>query len=326
MADGATGTNLFQAGLPTGEAPELWNISEPDRILAHYRASIGAGADLILTNTFGGTRHRLKLHQAQDRVHEINFAAARLAREATAASGRDVIVAGSIGPTGELFAPLGNLTPETARAAFREQAEALRDGGVDLLWIETMSALEEVAAAAEAAADLRMPYAATCSFDTNGRTMMGITPARFVEFIHSLPVPPLAYGANCGVGAADLVYTILQLAETRRPGDILIAKGNCGIPYYEEGKITYSGTPELMADYARLARDAGAMIIGGCCGTTYRHLCAIRDAIDHGTPGIQPALADITAKLGDVAPGTRQALEANPLEANPRRRQRRQPA
>ncbi|MEQ1612514.1 MAG: homocysteine S-methyltransferase family protein, partial [Hyphomicrobiaceae bacterium] len=176
LADGATGTNLFHMGLTSGDAPEIWNEEHPDRIKALYKMFVDAGADIILTNTFGGNRRRLALHKADGRTHDINAKAARLAREVADAAGRPVVVAGSVGPTGELFAPLGPLDHDEATAVFVEQIEGLKAGGADVIWIETMSALEEMKAAAAAAAKCGMPYTVTASFDTAGRTMMGITP------------------------------------------------------------------------------------------------------------------------------------------------------
>ena len=326
MADGATGTNLFAAGLNSGDSPELWNIEHPDRIIAHHQAFIQAGADIILTNTFGGTKQRLKLHHAQDRVKEINETAARLAKRAANQADRKVLVAGSMGPTGELFVPLGPLTHEEGVAAFLEQALALKAGGVDLLWIETMSAREEVAAACEAAGKAGLPFIATCSFDTNGRTMMGLTPGEFARFVKYLPFPPIAYGANCGVGASELVVSILQMKEAADPEDILIAKGNCGVPYFENGQVKYSGTPALMADYAQLVFNAGAKIIGGCCGTSYQHLASIRNALDRLEPGPKPGIEDITAKLGDLSSGTKNALSGKTGTRRANRRDNQNPS
>ena len=177
LADGATGTNYFQMGLESGEPPELWNIDHPERVAALHRHFVDAGADIILTNTFGCNRNRLALHRAEHRVFELAKAAATIAREVADAAERPVVVAGSVGPTGELFAPLGALTHEAAAAAFREQIEGLVAGGADVAWIETMSAPEEVRAAATAAIEVGIPYTATCSFDTAGRTMMGLLPA-----------------------------------------------------------------------------------------------------------------------------------------------------
>jgi len=306
IADGATGTNLFQAGLATGEAPEVWNFEHPDRIENLHRGMIEAGADIVLTNSFGGSRHRLKLHKWQDRVAEVNMTAARIARSVADAAGRPVVVAGSMGPTGELFQPLGALTYEEGVEAFTEQAKALAAGGVDVLWIETMSAKEEVRAAVAGAEAAGLPYVSTVSFDTNGRSMMGVTPAEHAEACHGFSPRPLAMGANCGVGAAELVIAILNMATAAEPEDVLVAKGNCGIPYFVEGQIRYDGTPELMADYARLARDAGARIIGGCCGTTPEHLRAIRDALETHSPSAKPTADEIVKRLGQVSLGAMQ--------------------
>ena len=154
LADGATGSNLFDVGLMSGDAPELWNTEHPDRIGDLHRSFVDAGADIILTNSFGGTAYRLKLHKAEGRVAELNVAAARLAREVADASGRDVAVAGSMGPTGEIMEPIGPLTFDLAKEAFAEQARSLAAGGVDVLWIETMSSREEVEAAVAGAATL----------------------------------------------------------------------------------------------------------------------------------------------------------------------------
>lgn len=330
MADGATGTNLFAAGLMTGDSPETWNHLHPEKITALHQSFVDAGSDLILTNSFGGTRHRLKLHGDQDRVYEINKRAAEIARAVADKAmektpGRIIIVAGSMGPTGELFQPLGALTEADGIAAFEEQALALRDGGVDVIWIETMSAKEEVAAAVKGAAKAGLPIVTTCSFDTNGRTMMGITPADFAKFVHTLEPKPVAYGANCGVGASDLTATIAQMAAAAEPGDIIVAKGNCGIPFYDEGKIKYNGTPELMAEYAHLVRDAGARIVGGCCGTSPEHLKSIRAALDSHVAGPVPTTDVIVAKLGPLTAGSEAGLSghAPPATEGGRRGRRR---
>jgi 5-methyltetrahydrofolate--homocysteine methyltransferase len=297
LADGATGTNLFNMGLASGDAPEFWNVDAPDKIRALYKGAVDAGSDLFLTNTFGGNASRLKLHDGQNRVRELNRAGAELGREIADASGRKVIVAGSVGPTGEIMAPMGNLTHEIAVEMFHEQAEGLKEGGADVLWVETISAPEEYKAAAEAAARAGMPWCGTMSFDTAGRTMMGVTSAAMATMVEKLPNPPLAYGANCGVGASDLLRTVLGFAAqgTERP---IVAKGNAGIPKFHDGHIHYDGTPELMADYAALARDCGATIIGGCCGTTPEHLVRMREALETRPRGTRPTLEAITAALG----------------------------
>ena len=279
LADGATGTNLFRAGLETGYPPELWNVERPEDITALHTSFIDAGSQLILTNSFGGTAHRLRLHAADDRVGELNLAAAKLARQA-ADDGRDrhgheIVVAGSIGPTGELFEPMGALDHADALAAFTEQAQALAAGGVDLLWIETMSSLEEVKAAIEAASAVGLPAASCMTFDTAARSMMGVTPADFAS--KSIGFGADYVGANCGIGPAELLHSVSEIITTASVP--VIAKGNCGIPAYLDGAIHYHGTPELMADYACLARDAGVRIIGGCCGTTPDHVAAMRAAL-----------------------------------------------
>lgn len=314
LADGATGTNLFDVGLQTGDAPELWNFEHPDRIENLHRSMIEAGSDIVLTNSFGGSRHRLKLHKWQDRVAEVNETAARIARGVADAEGkkqgREIVVAGSMGPTGELFQPLGPLSIEEGIEAFAEQARALAAGGVDVLWIETMSSKDEVTAAVAGAGTTGLPVVTTLSFDTNGRTMMGVTPGEAVQLFHSLTPRPMAYGANCGVGAAELVTAILNMSGNADPDDVIIAKGNCGIPYYVEGRIRYDGTPELMADYARLARDVGARIIGGCCGTSPAHIRAMRAALEGYAPAVEkPDLDAIVARLGQVSTGATQQFQ-----------------
>ena len=206
LADGATGTNLFHVGLETGYPPELWNVEYPERVTTLHASFIAAGADIILTNSFGGTSFRLKLHQAENSVDTLNLAAAGLARQAADVADKPVLVAGSMGPTGELFQPLGALTADAAEQAFAEQAFALAEGGVDLLWIETMSSLEEVEAAVKGARRTNLPVAATMTFDTAGRTMMGVTPAAYNEFATSLCLD--AFGANCGVGPGELLVSV----------------------------------------------------------------------------------------------------------------------
>ena len=318
MADGATGTNLFNMGLSSGDAPEMWNIEHPENIRSLYRSAVEAGSDIFLTNSFGGNASRMKLHGAQNRVHELNRVAASLGREIADASGRTVVVAGSVGPTGEIFEPMGTMTHAVAVEMFHEQAEGLKAGGADVLWVETMSAFEEYRAAAEAARLAGMPWCGTMSFDTAGRTMMGVTSAAMVEMVEKLPNPPIAFGANCGVGASDLLRTILGFAAhgSERP---LIAKGNAGIPKYHDGHIHYDGTPALMAEYAVLARDAGVRIIGGCCGTMPEHLKAMHAALESRPKGPRPTLESISTLLG----GFSSASDGTGDDAGGPRRERR---
>ncbi|MDW6020460.1 betaine--homocysteine S-methyltransferase [Mesorhizobium sp. BAC0120] len=299
LADGATGTNLFAMGLPAGEAPELLNETAPDTIRELHQRFVDAGADIILTNSFGGTRHRLKLHHAQDRVFELNKKAAEIGRSVADKSGRKVIVAGSVGPTGELLVPLGALTYEDAVDAFAEQIEGLKAGGAEVAWIETMSAPEEIRAAAEAAIRVGLPYTYTGSFDTAGRTMMGLLPKDIHAVADGLAEKPLGVGANCGVGASDILASLLDMTAAK-PDATVIVKGNCGIPEFRGSEIHYSGTPELMADYVRLAVDAGAKIVGGCCGTSFGHLAAMRKALDAHTKAERPTVETIVERIGPM--------------------------
>jgi 5-methyltetrahydrofolate--homocysteine methyltransferase len=319
LADGATGTNLFAMGLEAGDAPELWNETAPEKIEALHQGFVDAGADIILTNSFGGTRHRLKLHHAQDRVHEINRKAAQIARGVADTAGRRVIVAGSVGPTGELLVPLGAMTYDEAVAAFVEQIEGLKAGGAEVAWIETMSAPDEIKAAAEAAIKVGLPYTYTGSFDTAGRTMMGLAPDAIHDVGDHLLQHPVAVGANCGVGASDILASLLDMSAAR-PDATIIVKGNCGIPEFRGSEIHYSGTPELMADYARLAVDGGARIVGGCCGTSFGHLAAMRAAIDGHTKGERPNVEAIEARIG---PMRNKLASQSGVEGN--RRERRRP-
>lgn len=318
MADGATGTNLFNMGLSSGEPPELWNVDQPDNIRKLYRGAVEAGSDIFLTNTFGGNAARLKLHNAQGRVRELNRVGVELGREIADAAGRKVVVAGSVGPTGEIFEPMGTLTHKDAVEIFHEQMEGMKEGGVDVLWIETISAPEEYRAAAEAAKLSGLPWCGTMSFDTAGRTMMGVTSSAMADLVEKLPNPPIAFGANCGVGASDLMRTVLGFASTgtERP---IIAKGNAGIPKYHDGHIHYDGTPELMAEYAVLARDAGVRIIGGCCGTMPEHLRAMRAALESRPKGPRPTLDTISDVLG----GFSSASDGTGDDAGAPRRERR---
>ncbi|MBC6441069.1 MAG: betaine--homocysteine S-methyltransferase [Rhodospirillales bacterium] len=298
IADGATGTNLFARGLETGDAPELWNVDHPDRVLDHHRCMVEAEADIILTNSFGGTRNRLKLHQAHDRVTELNLAAARLARQIADAADHPVLVSGSMGPTGEIMVPVGELTHEEATAAFGEQAAALAEGGADMIWIETMSSEEEARAAIEGSESSGLPIVCTMTFDTNGRTMMGVTPEGAANFFGASQPRLAACGANCGNGFGELVAAVAGIGAACEADRVLIAKANCGLPEYVDGEIRYSGTPEIMRTYARLARDAGARIIGGCCGSTPEHVAAMADELRGYVPGERPDLAVIESVLG----------------------------
>ena len=322
LLDGATGTNLFAMGLMSGDAPELWNVDAPEKIRALHDGFIEAGSDVILTNSFGGSRYRLKLHEAQDRVHELNAAAARIARECADAADHPVIVAGSVGPTGEIMQPVGSLAHEDAVAAFREQIAGLMAGGADVIWAETISSEEEFRAVVEAAEAEGAPFCGTLSFDTAGRTMMGVTSSGFAGIAGGLEHPPIAFGANCGTGAPDLLRTVLGITEADGEATV-IAKANAGIPKYVDGQIEYDGTPELMARYACLARDAGARLIGGCCGTKPEHVRAMRAALEAHRPNQRPSLETIVAEIGAFTSETDGTGEAAPERSRGRRGRRR---
>jgi 5-methyltetrahydrofolate--homocysteine methyltransferase len=206
-----------------------------------------------------------------------------------------------MGPTGEILEPLGPLSLDAAREAFAEQATALARGGADILWIETMSSVEETEAAIGGARSAALPIVATLSFDTNGRTMMGITPSELAGLHRKHQLA--ACGSNCGTGPSELVACIVNLATASDPTAILVAKANCGIPQFRDGEIRFDGTPELMAQYARLSLDSGARIIGGCCGTTPEHLRVMRQALESHVRGPKPDLATIESTLGAISTG-----------------------
>ena len=283
LADGAMGTNLLARGLPPGTAPERWNLDAPEHIKALHLSFLQAGADIILTNSFGGNRRRLTLLGEHDFL-AINRTAAELAREAVDNCGRQAIVAGSMGPSGALLVPYGDLTWDEARALFAEQAAALASGGVDCLWIETMAAGDEMSAAVSGALETGLPLVCTFSFDSHGHTMMGLSPEDALGIIETLPQQPLAFGANCGCGTLDTVSVIAAMRKRLGPDVPLVAKANCGQPEYRDGAFQYGKSVEHMSSYAQLARDAGARIIGGCCGTTAKHLRAMRDALENYCP------------------------------------------
>jgi methionine synthase I (cobalamin-dependent) len=277
LLDGAMGTMLMAAGLDSGEAPEEWNVLYPERVRAVHRAYIQAGSRLILTNSFGGTRYRLSLHNLQEQVGELNRAAAANARAEADAAPHTVIVGGSMGPTGELFAPMGTMVFEEAKAAFAEQARALAEGGVDVIWIETMSDLNEVKAAVEGARSVcDLPISATLTFDTHGHTMMGVSPERATEAFKDLDL--IVMGANCGTGPEE-VEMVIETMHKINPQAILVAKANAGLPKWVNQELHYDGTPQVMANYAVRVRDLGARLIGACCGSTPEHIRAMSEAL-----------------------------------------------
>lgn len=301
VADGAMGTTLFSLGLEGGGCPEMLNVEQSDLVEKVHRSFIDAGSDIILTNTFGGNRLRLNLHHLGDRVAELNRAAVEVAQRAAALADYPVAIAGSVGPTGELFEPLGTLSYERGVQVFTEQCEALAEAGADVIWIETISSFEELNAAVEAAATTGLPYAATLSFDTAGHTMMGIHPRAFGEWwLEHREVA--AIGANCGIGPGDAVAAAHAIGDVA-PAAVTIAKANCGIPLYQtEGGLTYPIRPEGMADYVELALRSGARIVGACCGSTPDHIAAIREAVDGFQGGERPPIEEIQDRLDSFVP------------------------
>ncbi len=308
LADGSMGTMLMAAGLLFGDPPELWNVL-PDkipRVRAVHRGYLDAGSQIILTNSFGGTSFRLKLHQLQDRVFELNRAAAELARTEV---GDRAVVAGSMGPTGELFEPMGALTYEAAVEGFAAQAAGLAAGGVDVFWIETMSDLNEVRAAVEGCRRVApdLPVVATMTFDTRGFTMMGVSPAEAVRALAELRLA--AIGGNCGNGP-DEIEGVVHGMHQARPDVILVAKSNTGLPEMVDGQAVYNATPEGMASYARRARALGATIIGACCGSTPAHLEAMATAL-RTLPELDPREIALATPVAERQPAddTRRSRE-----------------
>ncbi len=271
VADGATGTMLQKAGLAPGAAPERLNLENPDAVRALYKAYIDAGADMILTNTFGGTPIRLERDGLREQVHAVNLAAAQLACEV---AGDAALVIGDIGPTGQMLEPLGPLTYAEAVAGFAAQAAALAEGGADAILIETMSDLNEMTAAIEGTRQVTdLPILATMSFDTKGRTMMGVKPEKAAQTLWGLGVAVM--GANCGRTLSETLDAVLKM-RAAVPEAVLMAKPNAGLPHVEGGDLVFDVTPEIMAEYAqRFVAEAGVKIFGGCCGSTPEHIRAV---------------------------------------------------
>lgn len=277
LVDGGMGTLLQDRGLEDGGAGELWNADRPEVIRAAHVAYAEAGARVLTTNTFGGTTPRLRMHGLEDRLHELNSAAARIAAEVAREYG--AFVAGDLGPTGELMAPLGDMEPEQAQALFAEQLRALADGGIDLVLIETMSDLAEARAAIAAAKEVvpELPIVVTLSFDTNLRTMMGVRPEDAVRELAAVGAD--AVGANCGRGPAEMRTIAAQLAGARPDDLLLVAQSNAGLPQVVGDHFEYDATAADMAAHAVELRNAGIDLIGACCGSTPAHIEAMRAAL-----------------------------------------------
>ena len=274
VGDGAIGTMLQAAGLMPGASPELWNVEKAEAMRVVHMAYADAGARLLTTNTFGGTRPRLALHHLEDRVHELNEAGARLAREVADRSG--LLVLGSMGPTGELMEPLGTMTHDEARELFAEQAAALVAGGADILLVETLSDLGEARAAVDGCCQAapEVPVAVTMTFDVKRHTMMGVSPQLALDEISAMGVELV--GANCGSGPAEIEDVMTIMSAHRPDGVLLLAQSNAGLPELVDGEFRYGGTPEVMAGYAVKMRDLGVDVIGSCCGSTPAHTAAMR--------------------------------------------------
>ena len=280
IADGAMGTMLQQAGLKPGELPTLWNLEHADHVRAVHGAYLAAGAQILLTNTFSGNRFCLAKHGLTARLAELNIAGAQILRAEIEAQKKrgEALVAGDIGPSGELLSPLGKLSFEEAVDGFTEQARALIKGGADIIWIETMADLEEVRAAVEGTrkASADMPIIATLTFDTRGRTMMGVKPETAAAALSEWGIA--AFGGNCGNGP-DEMLAVIEKMHAAAPGSILVAKSNAGAPEFVNGATVYRAAPGTMAEAALQLRAAGARIIGGCCGTIPAHLAAMARAL-----------------------------------------------
>jgi 5-methyltetrahydrofolate--homocysteine methyltransferase len=278
LGDGAMGTMLQDLGNDEGGAPELWNVERVDIVEGVLEGYAASGSRLLTTNTFGGTRARLQMHGLEDRVEELNQAAAALARS-VADRHPGTFVLGDIGPSGELMEPMGDLTIDSAAELFAEQVRGLVAGGVDGILIETMSDLSEVEAAVTAARKEApgLPVFATLSFDTNLRTMMGVSPAMAVQAISDMGVDVV--GANCGRGLDEMRIIAAQLAEAGAGRVRLMVQSNAGLPKLQGDTFVFDGTPEEMAGYAVEMRDLGFTVIGACCGSTPAHIAAMREAL-----------------------------------------------
>ena len=276
VIDGATGTNLQRMGLPVGASAEIWVLDNPEAIANLERSFVEAGSDIILTCTFGGTRLRLDASGLADRFEEVNRKAVEIAQEVT--RGTDVLVAGSIGPTGHMLAPLGTLTEEDAEADFEAQAKLLVEAGVDLLVIETQFDLNEATAAIRAVrkVDAQIPLICSFSYDRGTRTMMGVKPETMAATIGDLAVDAL--GINCGRSLDENFQALGQLRQaTDKP---IWFKPNAGMPEMDEdGKPTYSVSPAEMGALVPGWLEAGAQLVGGCCGTSPDHLAAIAKSV-----------------------------------------------
>ncbi len=289
LADGAMGTQLYERGIRLDRCFESANLTHPQLVVEIHRAYILAGAELIETNTFGANRFKLEAYGMAERVREINRRAVRHAREAREICGVPVFIAGAIGPSGRLLAPVGTVAPESLRPVFREQIEALLEGGVDLLIFETMSQLAEIREAIMAAREVcDLPIVAQMTFAADGRTIAGHGPEEVVAALAELGVDVI--GVNCSVGPRPTLEVLRAMIAANRWGTALSAMPNAGWPTVVGHRVIYGASPEYFADFAREAAALGVRLIGGCCGTTPEHIAAMRRALDDIKGQARPAV------------------------------------
>jgi 5-methyltetrahydrofolate--homocysteine methyltransferase len=271
VSDGAMSTQLQMFGLSSGDCPEEWNVTHPEAVASVYRSYIESGSDLISTNTFGGNPLKLDRYGVASRTEELNEAGIRLAKQE--AAGRALVIA-SIGPTGHLIEPLGELSADDAHAAFKRQVEAAAAAGADAILFETFFDLTEIEQGIKAAVPTGLPVICTMTFDTAGRTVMGLDAARAAQAL--LDLGANVVGSNCGVGPDAMLAVVETMAKS---GAYIMAQPNAGLPHVDAGETTYDITPETMAGYAVQFVSAGARIVGGCCGSTPEHIAAIAKAV-----------------------------------------------
>ncbi|MEO8287296.1 MAG: bifunctional homocysteine S-methyltransferase/methylenetetrahydrofolate reductase [Chloroflexota bacterium] len=276
ICDGAMGTMLYSMGAPTNACFDEFNLSAPDLVRRVHEAYIKAGAEIIETNTYGANRFKLASFDLGDKVKKINSRGARIAREVREVLGLPVMVAGAVGPLGKPLKPVGLIPLVEARSIFREQIEALLEGGVDLIMLETFRDLEEMRQALIAAREAcDLPVVAQMTFEEDGRTQVGNTPQEVVAALEELGADVI--GANCSTGPQRMARVINDMvAHAARP---ISAQPNAGWPEMVNNRVVYVSTPDYMANFARRMADGGARILGGCCGTTPAHIKALSEAL-----------------------------------------------
>ena len=299
LCDGAMGTVLYARGVSLDACFDVLNLNNPTIVQSVHADYVAAGADCLETNTFGANRFKLAVHGLEARAREINRAGVRLARDVREATGRDVYVLGSIGPLGKYLAPLGTISADEARDAFREQAEALLEGGVDAFVVETLSDLREIALAVEAVrAVTDLPVVAQMAFTDEGVTFTGHSPEEVARHLRALGVE--AFGANCSVGSSVL-YDVLERMAPEAGGVPLSIQPNAGLPSRIGERLIYLSSPAYMAEYAGRMVEAGARIVGGCCGTTPAHIAAMREVLDRRAPSPRAPARSAAARPAPVA-------------------------